>query len=254
MKKLLLLLTTLLLLPFPALAGSTFSGDEGFINTPSSEVIGDRRINLGMSYLPGDRSYIFLGKPNLIYSVALGFIPRTEIVLIYNQVFGWVTPDNPYLKDSAFDRSINLKFQVLDEGEYIPSLAIGGRDLLSNAMINPRGPLTGNSFQQILYIAAGKTFYDFRVNLGYSYAPAIPFGFNPDQRTVDWINQSFRVRGFFGAIETPKFFSLVSAIVEYDSKQINYGLDIGPLYNLQAKLAMVDLKYFNFRINLSSKL
>jgi hypothetical protein len=91
MKITLLITIFLCILTGSVSAGSTLYGEEGFINTPSSEIIPDRNINLGLSYLPGNTSYIFTGKPNLIYSVFFQFLPRTEVGLVYNQVFGWVT-------------------------------------------------------------------------------------------------------------------------------------------------------------------
>jgi hypothetical protein len=256
MKTTLLIAIFLFTLTNSASAGPTFYGEEGFINTPASEIIPERNINLGLSYLPGNTSYIFTGKPNLIYSVFFQFLPRTEVGIVFNQVFGWATPDNPYLKGlSSFDRSIGLKFQILDEGDLRPSISIGGRDITSNSLLNTAGTGgTTSSLQQIFYVAAGKKFNGFKFNLGYSYAPVVSIGVENNEANKDKLNQNFRPNGFFAAVETPKIFSLISGIIEYDTKHFNYGLDIGPVFNLRAKLAMIDLINFNFRLALAAAL
>jgi hypothetical protein len=239
-----------------AFASSSFYGDSGYINTPNSENISDRGFDFGLSYFPGTTSYLRIGKPNLLYSLSLGFIPRTEVGLVYNQIMtGIQDSDNPYMKGSSFDRTVFVKFQILDESEYIPSLSIGGRDIISNSVINRRAELV-TAHQQVFYASIGKKFFDYKVNLGYSYDPSIPFGFENinDAQGLVLLKTSFRMNGFFGAIETPKYFSLVSAIIEYDSKKLNYGLDLGPFYNLNAKLVMMDLSNFNVRVSWSKTL
>lgn len=239
-----------------ALASSSFYGDSGYINTPNSENISDRGLDFGFSYINAKNSFVMLGKPNLIYSLSLGFIPRTEVGLVYNQILtGVQDPDNPYMRNSSFDRTVFAKFQVLDEAEYIPSLSIGARDIVSNSAVNRRAELI-TAHQQVFYASIGKKFFDYKVNLGYSYDPSIPFGFETinDPNGLALLKSSFRMNGFFGAIETPKYFSLVSAIIEYDSKKLNYGLDLGPFYNLNAKLVMMDLANFNIRVSWSKTL
>jgi hypothetical protein len=255
MQSKLLLITSFCFLLTPGVqAGPTLYGEEGFINTPASEIIADRNINIGLSFLQGNGSYIFTGKPNIIYSAFFQFLPRTEVGLVYNQVIGWITPDNPYLKNSAFDRSIGLKVQILEEGNLIPSLSVGGRDITSNSLFNPRGSGATSSLQQIFYFAIGKRFKGFRLNLGYSYAPVVSLGVenNPENQTK--LSQNFRPDGIFAAIETPKLFSLVSGIIEYDTKHFNYGLDIGPFYNLHGKLAVIGLTSIDFRISYTARL
>ncbi len=239
-----------------SVASSSFYGDSGFIVCPGSEIIKDRKIDFNLSYLNGKSSFVYVGTPNLIYSMSLGFIPRVEVGLVYNQIFtGRKDTDNPYLKASSFDRSIFFKFQVLEDLDYFPSLAIGGRDIVSNSSINNRGALI-TSNQQIFYLAAGKNIFDFKINVGYSYAPKIPFGFShvSEAKVTNQLNKDYRINGFFGALETPKLFSLVSFLAEYDSNYFNYGIDIGPFYGISAKLVMVKLTDFNFGFKFENKL
>lgn len=237
-------------------ASPALYGDSGFINTPSSEVIPDRNINLGLSYLSPERSYVFIGKPNLIYSMSIGFIPRTEVGIVFNQVFtGKPDIDNPYLKTSSFDRGIFLRIQLLEDKDFFPSALIGGRDIISNTVINYRGPLI-SSFQQMYYIAIGKKLFDFKINFGYSFAPAVPFGFENvrESEVLRITNQGFRINGFFGAVETPKIFSIASLMAEYDSKYFNFGIETGTLYGFSLKVLMIDWKYFTARLSFQNKL
>lgn len=239
-----------------ALASSTYYGDSGYFSTPSAEYIKDRYINIGYGYLPKERSYVITSNQNNIYSIAIGFFPRVEVGINFNQVTtGYPDIDNPYLKDSAFDRSMFIKVQALEETELIPALSVGGRDLFSNSGINYRGDyVTAN--QQTFYAVLGKTFYDFSFNLGYAYSPSQPIGtaVAPSSTGQKIVENSFKLNGVFGAIKSPKVFSLVSGIVEYDSKYFNYGIEIGQFYGLSAKLAMIDIKYPNFKVNWNYKL
>ena len=235
-------------------ANSTFYGDQGLINTPSAYVIEDRKIEFSVSSLSPQVSYI-LNKPNVLYSTSLGIFPRAEVGLIFNHVStGGQDPDNSYLKTSSFDRSIMARFQVLYESEYIPALVVGGRDIFSNAIINrltrpvDRQDET-TAWQQIFYLVAGKKFYDFNLNLGYSYAPGVPFGFTQSRAPVNT-----RINGIFAGLETPKLFSVVSAMIEFDTTRINYGVNIGPFYGIEAKAVMIDLTNFNFKASWSTKL
>ncbi|MFN8575914.1 MAG: YjbH domain-containing protein [Candidatus Sericytochromatia bacterium] len=237
-----------------AFASSTFYGDQGIINTPSAYVLNDRNIDISFGSLSDKVSYIY-NKHNLLYTMGLGFLPRTELGISFNQIFtGVVDGDNPYLKNSSFDRSIFLKFQILEESEYIPAFAIGGRDIFSNAFINRdvRAEDRKNdvsSWQQIFYLAFGKKVYDFNMNIGYSYAPGVPFGFAASRT-----EGSFRISGFFANIETPKLYSLVSGMFEFDSNRINYGVNFGPFYGFSAKAVMIDLTNFNIKTSWSTRL
>lgn len=236
-------------------ASSTFYGDQGLINTPSAYVINDRNIDISLASLSEKVSYSH-NKPNFLYTLGLGFLPRTELGISFNQIFTGVQDiDNAYLKNSSFDRSIFLKFQVLEEKDYLPAIAIGGRDIFSNSIINNitrpedrKNEVT--AWQQIFYLVLGKKFYDFNLNLGYSYAPGVPLGFVGQSRAEG----SFRISGFFANIETPKLYSLVSGMFEFDSNRINYGVNLGPFYGFSAKAVMIDLTNFNIKTSWSTRL
>jgi len=234
-------------------AEQTLYGDTGFINTPSADIISEKKINFGLAYLPAESAYI-LKVPNLVYSMSLGFIPRTEIGIVFTQFFhGKQDKDNPYLNNSAFDRSIFAKFLLLDESDYLPAITIGGRDVLSNSLINFEKRYNSNtSYHQFFYLVFGKTFFDYKLNLGYAYAPGIPLGFSGQENFKE--NLSFRTNGIFASLQTPKYFSTVSGMIEYDSGRINYGLNIDPWNNLSLKIAMINLVNPNFRLAWRSNL
>ncbi len=229
-------------------ASTSLFGDKGFINTPSSEVLTEKNINLGFSYLPQGKSYVDTKFSNNIYSISIGLIPRIEIGINFTEVFdGKLDVDHPYLTGSWSDKNTFLRIQLLKDKGFFPSAVLGGRDIISNRAVNLGGRGL-SSHQQIFYIVLGKQLFDFKTSLGYSYAPEIPFGFVHNTRAINTINRDFRVNGFFCAVETPKIFSLASFIVEYDSKYFNYGLDIGSIFGLNLKVSMVDLKYFTARL------
>ncbi|GIW22903.1 MAG: hypothetical protein KatS3mg068_1910 [Candidatus Sericytochromatia bacterium] len=246
--KLFLSILFILLIEFKLCASPTLLGDDGFINTPSAKVLKDRKANIGIAYLPGKSSLIYTGTDNLVYSLFFGFLPRTEVGLVYNQIFtGKRDRDNPYLSTSFFDRSVHVKFQFLEESNFIPALSIGGRDIFSNSVLNPRDNIVITSHQQAFYIVIGKEIFNTKLNLGYSYAPDLPIGVTSN-KAYSYVNRSFRMNGIFFAIQSPKIFN-TSFILEYDSKNINYGIDLEAIQNFNIKLSMVNLVNFNIRIN-----
>lgn len=251
--KLFLLIFFVFLFQIKILASPTLLGDEGFINTPSAYVLKDRTANIGIAYLPKKSSLVYTDTDNLVYSLFFGFLPRTEVGLVYNQVFTGVRlKDNPYLSNSMFDRSVHFKFQILEEENFIPALSIGGRDIFSNSVLNYRENAIVTAHQQIFYISLGKQLFGYKVNLGYSYAPDLPIGVT-STKAYKYINRSFRINGLFFAIESPKIFD-TSFILEYDSKNINYGINIEAIPNLNIKMSMVNLVNFNTRITWNPKL
>lgn len=256
--KIIAFLTTLFIISYtlPSFAGgSSFYGDNGAISTPTSEVK-DKQFDIGMTYMKGERSYILTGTPNLIYSFNMNIFPFLEVGLSYNQTFtGKQDPDNAYLKNSSFDRSAFAKLQILKESDFIPSLSIGGRDIISNSVINYRGPLL-TTHQQSFYGVIGKKLYDFDINIGYAYSPTRPIGLvkNTVEAAEIFFANSFRLNGFFGSLETPLFLNYFSGLIEYDSKYFNYGIRFSNFYGLDIKACMIDINNFNMRVSFNNKI
>lgn len=236
-------------------SGNTFYGDSGAISSPTAEMK-DRQFDIGLSYMKGERSYLRTGVPNLIYSFSINLIPRVEVGLSYNQIFtGIQDSDNPYLKNSSFDRSAFAKIQVLDESNFIPAIALGGRDLFSNSVVNYRGPLL-TSYQQSFYGVLGKKIYDFELNLGYAYSPSRPLSFTKiGSESAELIfSNSFRLNGIFASIETPKLLNYFSGIFEYDTKYLNYGIHFSNFYGIDLKAVMIDISNFNIKLSFNNRI
>ncbi|GGL53634.1 YjbH domain-containing protein [Wenxinia marina] len=105
--------------------------------------------------------------------------PRLSGTFRYSGLQGYSLPGNPLIDEDEFyyDRSFDLRYQILDEGEYVPAVAVGLQDFLGT------GTFSGE------YIVATKTLGDsFRVTAGLGWGRlatadslGMPFGERPER-------------------------------------------------------------------------
>lgn len=233
-------------LTLPAAASPSLWGDTGLIAAPSDQILeGD--LALGYSRTFGPRSFHSAPVPNNVYFLNLSLLPRFEFVLLFNQVItGRQDSDTPYLHESSLDRSMNLKLQLVREGEWVdwsPTVVLGARDPFGNseANIGPQG-LTSTVHSRAYYGVVGKTFAGWHLHAGYAWGPS--------QMADPWVvvpggQGDFHLRGLFGGVESPSLFDRLRFMAEYDSRRLNFGLSVGPFYGLVLKPVLIDLYHFN---------
>lgn len=109
-------------------------GMPGVIDTPSASALPD-----GMLMFTG-----FAMKPSWRYSLTFQALPRVTVALRYSDVddLNWKRTAGTGLRDRSFD----VHFQMLDEGRYIPALAVGLRDFVGTGAYSSE------------YVVASKTF------------------------------------------------------------------------------------------------
>lgn len=183
------------LLAVPALAEMTRSlnlnGATGLIDMPSGESQDDARFSFNLANIG----------PLTRATFSFQFSERVSASFRFNTWRDWNTLV-PVDDDKENDRSIDLRYQVLKEGDYLPAVTIGVIDLAGKGMTASE------------YVAATKTFGDrLKVTAGLGWGRmgtnggiGAPFGSRPALSSSDYgkvhIDQWFRGdAAFFGGVE-----------------------------------------------------
>ena len=97
-------------------------GSTGIIDLPSGEMQPDGQVTASYSQFGGfvRRNFSFQA------------LPRVEMSLRYSTIHDWGRPADPGY--DLFDRSLDMRIQLLKEGDYVPSLTVGFRDLLGTGV------------------------------------------------------------------------------------------------------------------------
>tara|TARA_Y100000588_G_C14274126_1_gene933634 strand:+ start:220 stop:2424 length:2205 start_codon:yes stop_codon:yes gene_type:complete len=124
-------------------------GGVGLIQTPTARFSQDGTLTWGASNAsPYNRLY-----------VAMTFLPRVEAVVRYTEINNRLYSSSPAFSgdQTAKDKSADIKFGLVNEGKYMPQIAIGLRDI------------GGTSDYGAEYIVANKHWkdFDFSVGLGF---------------------------------------------------------------------------------------
>ncbi len=196
----------------PGLEGVT-----GILNVPTAEVAKDGEVFVGFGRNVNNLRYP--GRTQRNYFAGVGFLPGLEITGRYI--------DFPEIQDPTVpgfgtrkDRSINLKFRLLDERRFPASFAIGAYDVGGEAAIE-----RGN------YAAVSKTLGRARLTAGYG-------------------NERFD--GLFGGVELAAAKEL-DLLYEYDSHDHNFGVRVNPHPDWHLTLASVG-GGFNFGLSYTKTL
>ncbi|GLS85518.1 hypothetical protein GCM10010873_04910 [Cypionkella aquatica] len=160
----------------PSLA---FSGVTGLIDMPS----GDQQLDGTLSVVKSQFGPI--GRTTVTFQIT----PRLSGSFRYGSVKDWFDPPQDDIS-TYFDRSFDLRYQILQESRYIPAVTIGLQDII------------GTGVQAGEYIAATKTFGDkVKVTAGLGWGrygsygaigapfgarPEIDFGLGGKPRTGQW--------------------------------------------------------------------
>lgn len=123
--------------PPPPRPSMNLYGSTGLIDLPSGEMQPDGQVTASYSQFGGfvRRNFTFQA------------LPRVEMSLRYSTIKDWGgRPGDPGY--DLFDRSLDMRLKLLDEGDYWPSLTLGFRDLLGTGVYSSE------------YVAATKNFLD----------------------------------------------------------------------------------------------
>ncbi len=157
----------------------SFSGVTGLIDMPSGEQQSDGTLSVVKSQFGP------IGRTTLSFQIT----PRLSGSFRYSSVKDWFDPPEDGITTYS-DRSFDLRYQITQEGRYVPAITVGLQDII------------GTGVQSGEYIAATKTFDDrvkITAGLGWgrygSYGgigapfgdrPAVDFGLGGKLRTGQW--------------------------------------------------------------------
>lgn len=162
----------------PSLA---FSGVTGLIDMPSGDQQPDGVLSVSKS------KFGPVGRTTLTFQIT----PKLSGSFRYSSVKNWYT-GAAVVKDitTYFDRSFDVRYQITEEGRYVPAISVGLQDVIGT------GVLAGE------YLAATKTFDDkFKITAGLGWGrygsygsigapfgdrPAVDFGLGGKPRVGQW--------------------------------------------------------------------
>jgi hypothetical protein len=200
----------------------SLSGMSGFATTPWADVIGDRRMELGYSYVPKQWAYDHRGEhPNAYYYGTVGFLPFLEVQLRWSQIVGLrdfeaIVPDS---RLADLDRTASARMVLIRPAGGRPGLAIGADDLVGTRRFHSTYVVAGLP-GRILGVQA-------RAAMGYA-----PTAFVAPRHVLD---------GVFGALEIQPWRAL-RVQIENDSEKWNAGIGIDPGFGFRFRVAALNLE------------
>lgn len=195
-----MLLAVTMLVPLPAAAEPSTSGQTGLINMPSARIVPEGTWTLGYSF----------AEPYTDLYSTVSLFPFLELTLIGTRImhvagFADNTKYGDY-KDKRFD----VKLRLMEESGNYPALAIGLQDAYGTRVFGAE------------YIAANKRFGLADVTLGYARSRLTGFGVND----VGVKAKDNRLKGFFGGMRLKlDQASPFAFVIEHDATQ--YSKDRG---------------------------
>ena len=229
---------------------STYGGI-GLIQTPSARFSEDGEFLFGIS---SESPY------NRLFA-KVQFFPWMEAVLRYTE--GKYQAYNPGSHQTWKDKGIDLKFKLLDESKYFPSIAMGLID------VGGTGVFSGE------YIVTSKRYNNFDISLGLGWGRL--GGLNHINNIFGWFDDGRRKRGgtddlggkiifdrffsgektsFFGGIEYFSNIPNLSYKLEYDSSDYSSLIGKEKVFDASGDIFKVDsrLNYaLNYKLNLGER-
>lgn len=100
-------------------------GGPGLIDMPTAETLGDGQVALGFARLPESQRF----------SAGFQVLPRVNLTFRYSGIgdLGGATASSGY---SLWDRSLDLSLLLLREGDYLPAVSLGIRDVLGTGVLS----------------------------------------------------------------------------------------------------------------------
>lgn len=195
----------------PALAGISLGKTSGLINIPTATVVRDRQLTIGLGIVNKNSAYLETGRcDNFPFYIVIGYLPRLEFSAGVNFVPGRSSYDG---SDTYKDGVVSLQYLMLNEGKFLPAIAVGCRDIYSFILLNT------------FYMIASKTIIQRQTT---SVKIHVGYGSDVIDRHIGVPKQDrkYPVRhtiiGAFGGLEI-ECWDRIFCMLEYDSQKINSG-------------------------------
>lgn len=206
------------------ISGQTITGPIGLFTIPTAELLGDKKISIGVNFL--DKKYVEYSNYNYdiaIVNIVIGFLPFLELT-------GRATRqlDIPESASHVMDRYLGMKLKLKDEEKYWPSIAVG----LNNPFNTGESAKHFNSTYIVLTktIALNNFLREVKVTLGYG---------------SDLISAvDYQFVGIFGGIDL-RFADYISFLAEYDADRFNGGVKVTLFDHLQILAGLMNFESFS---------
>ncbi len=206
-------------------------GVSGLLNSPSAVMSNDGTVKIGGNFLNTNMTPETWDYNTFNFYLNITFLPFLE-VSITNTAFDLYNEG----KFTNVDRAVCLKFRILKEGKYWPSVVIGSNDVLTSATSNLFDPGAGNKYFGTHYLALSKHIDISGNKIGVHAA------YNMLSSTKQTINFPLST----GVSFSPNFYKGLNLIAEYDTRNFNLGGNILIFKYLYLQLFVQDLKYLSF--------
>ena len=202
----------------------SLTGMSGLLSVPTSELNKDRTIIVGTNYL--NKKYLAYTKEN--YSAFDIYITMAYLHFLELGVRVTRVPNLPEGSHHNVDRMFSFRLRLIEEGFYVPSVAVGANNPLSTRE-------DANHFNS-LYVVTTKSFQMNSILQNISFT----LGYGSD--IIKAADHEFI--GVFGGIsfQISDFLDLIS---EYDANHLNGGIKILLLDHFHFLLCWKGYKYFN---------
>lgn len=199
-------------------------GASGLLRSPSADMYPDGTAIIGGNYLNQEVLPATFNYNSGNYFIGVTFLPFMEIEYICTIM---------KLKDGHInqDRSLSVKFRLLTEKKWYPSIALGGNDVYSFGDAKKNA----NNYFSNFYIALTKHLYIKKEEIGFHIA--YRNFLRPDNALRNGLTGGITYR--------PHFYTPLQFIAEYASRQINIGADILLFKHISLLAMLQNGKYFS---------
>ena len=225
------------LMLFASLSAQQYLGLSGMIHVPTADMDTAGVARVGAHFIPKsmmpDRMTLDGEKFNS-FTNYLSLTPFRWIQLGYGYTLWKMHQDKDPKKGVGFyskDRYFSLKIQVLPEGKWWPSVAVGGNDVWGSS----DGGASASNFYKNWFVSASK-----HLDLsGHDLGAHV---------TYRWWKRDFNKKwnGLVGGITySPSFYKPLRVMCEWDGNEVNIGADCRLFKYVLIQCALIDFRYFN---------
>jgi len=207
-----------------AASGQNFFGSTGGLKTPSADVIEFRNISGGFGIMRDYYYPTFERTKHLSIWVNVGILPGLEFGLRLGGEAFPVKPEKPNSPFYNLDRMVNIKYRIIENNDYVPSIAIGVQDFIGRVK-------RFNSF----YIVVSEKLL----------SNDLEFSIGAGSKLWDMISieaADYRFIGLFGSVVYSPY-KKSNIILEYDTEDINLGCSYILFDLVEIKAALVKLQF-----------
>jgi len=214
-----------------AQAHNTVLGYSGLIVTPTADILADGQLSVNIGRIP--KLYADNYKPydRTSYVVAMGFMPFMEATM------GFIRPDN--FKGGVGDRSVSVRFRLLNEKNRLPALAVGLQDFFAVKDLKLE-PVSAQHFTSS-YIVATK-----HVKLSHPGTLSLNMGYG-----FNWLpSDDKQLTGLFWGVQYSPI-QPMQLLMENDGKRFNAGIRFNFSQHVQYMLSFWQMKYMMHQLGFS---